>query len=65
MGEGGSSNAIDISSATSGLTQLGDAVSSYWEAAQPIVLSVIGIALVATLLWVGYKLIRKGANKVG
>lgn len=64
MGEG-SSDAIDISSATSGLEQLGDAMSSYWETAQPIVLSVIGIALVATLLWVGYKLIRKGANKVG
>lgn len=64
MGEG-SANAIDTSSATAALTQMQTAVTGYWEAAQPVVIAIIGIALVATLIWVGYKLIRKGSNKIG
>lgn len=58
-------NAIDITTATGALDTMKTAVTSYWTAAQPVLVAVIGIALVATLIWVGYKLLRKGANKIG
>lgn len=62
-GEGG--NAIDVSSATTALSDMQTAATTWWNAAQPVVLAVIGLALVATLIWGGYKLIRKGVNKIG
>lgn len=65
MGQGSSPAAIDITAATGALDSMQTAVESYWTAAQPVVVAIIGIALVATLLWVGYKLIRKGSNKIG
>lgn len=61
----GSTNAIDVELATDAIEQMQTAVSTYWTAAQPVVLSVLGIALVATLIWLGFKLIRKGSNKIG
>lgn len=65
-GSGSSStNAIDVELATDAIEEMQTAVSTYWTAAQPVVLSVLGIALVATLIWLGFKLIRKGSNKIG
>lgn len=61
----GSTNAIDVELATDAIEEMQTAVSTYWTAAQPVVLSVLGIALVATLIWLGFKLIRKGSNKIG
>ena len=63
--ETGTDNAIDVTSATTAITSMQTAVTSYWTAAQPVVLSVLGIALVAMLIWLGFKLIRKGSNKIG
>lgn len=61
----GSTNTIDVELATDAIKEMQTAVSTYWTAAQPVVLSVLGIALVATLIWLGFKLIRKGSNKIG
>lgn len=62
-GEGGS--AIDVSSATTAIENMQTAAETWWSSAQPVFLAIIGVALVATLIWCGYKLIRKAVGKVG
>lgn len=62
-GEGGAS--IDVSAATTAISNMKDAADTWWDAAQPVFLAVVGVALVATLIWCGYKLIRKAVGKIG
>lgn len=62
-GEGGA--AIDVTAATTAITNMQTAAETWWDAAQPVFLAVVGVALVATLIWCGYKLIRKAVGKVG
>lgn len=57
--------AIDVTTATTALTDMKTALSTYWTAAQPIIVWVLGIALVAGLIFLGYKLFNKGTKKVG
>lgn len=63
--DGEASGAIDITAASGAIDSMKDAATSWWQAAQPVFLAVVGIALVATLIWCGYKLIRKAVGKVG
>lgn len=61
----GTTTTIAVTDATNALTSMQTAITTYWTSASPVVVAVAGIALVATLIWVGFKLIRKGANKIG
>lgn len=61
----GNDPAIDVSAASSALTDMKTALTTYWTAAQPILVWVLGIALVVGLIFLGYKLFKKGTNKVG
>lgn len=61
----GQAGSIDVSAATTAITNMQTAATTWWAAAQPVFLAVVGVALVATLIWCGYKLIRKAVGKVG
>lgn len=61
----GQGDAIDVTKASQSIESMKTAITTWWDAAQPVILAIIGVALVATLIFLGYKLIRKGVNKVG
>lgn len=55
---------IDITGATTVLTKMQTAVESYWTAAQPFVIAIVGIAVVVSLIWAGLRLFRGGTSKI-
>lgn len=64
LAEGGN-DAIDTTAASGALNQMTTAVGTYVTAATPYLITLLGSAVVITLIWVGWKLFRKGTNKVG
>lgn len=56
-------NAIDTTLATTALSDMSTAVQGYFTAAVPYLVSILGVALVVTLIWVAFKLIKRGTNK--
>lgn len=56
--------AIDISPATGVLTKMTTAVESYWSSATPFITAVVGIVVVAALIWAGVRLFKGGTSKI-
>lgn len=63
--EGEASSTIDVGAATSAIQSLQTAVGTYWDSARPVIIYIVGLALVALLIWVGFKLVRRAVSKVG
>lgn len=55
---------IDITVATGTLDKLKTAIDSYWTAAQPFILGVVGMVVVAALIWAGVRLFKGGTSKI-
>lgn len=55
---------IDITTATGVLTKLQTAIEGYWTAAQPFILAVVGMVVVAALIWAGVRLFKGGTSKI-
>lgn len=55
---------IDITPATGVLTKLQTAIESYWTAAEPFIVSVVGLVVVAALIWAGVRLFKGGTSKI-
>lgn len=55
---------IDVTAATDVLNKLQNALNTYWEAAQPFVVAIVGIVVVASLIWAGVRLFRGGTSKI-
>lgn len=55
---------IDITPATGVLTKLQTAIQAYWTAAEPFIVSVVGIVVVAALIWAGVRLFKGGTSKI-
>lgn len=58
------STAIDITPATDVLDAMKDALNSFWESAEPFIITVVGLVVVAALIWAGVRLFKGGASKV-
>lgn len=57
------SNGIDLTFATDLLDDLQTAIEDFLDAAKPFLLTALGIAVVVTLVWVGFKWFKKGVSK--
>lgn len=55
---------IDITPATGVLTKMQTAVESYWTSAEPFIVAIIGIVVVASLIWAGVRLFKGGTSKI-
>lgn len=55
---------IVITPATDVLTKMQTALTSYWDAAQPFIVAIVGIVVVVALIWAGVRLFRGGASKI-
>lgn len=55
---------IDITPATGVLTKLQTAIESYWAEAEPFIVSVVGLVVVAALIWAGVRLFKGGTSKI-
>lgn len=55
---------IDISAATGVLTKLKTAIESFWTEAEPFIVSVVGLVVVAALIWAGVRLFKGGTAKI-
>lgn len=55
---------IDITPATDVLTKMKTAIQSYWDQAEPFIISVVGLVVVAALIWAGVRLFKGGASKI-
>lgn len=59
----GTSEAIDLSPATAQITAMKTALTGFISDNVGTLAAILGSVLVVTLIWVGFKWIRKGANK--
>lgn len=59
----GESNAIDLTSATTALSDMTTAVKDWIGTATPYLVGILGAALAVTLVWVAWKFIKKGTSK--
>lgn len=55
---------IDITPATTLLTKMKAAIESYWTQAEPFLIAVVGLVVVAALIWAGVRLFKGGASKI-
>lgn len=55
---------IDITPATGLLTKMQTAIESYWTSAEPFLIAVVGLVVVAALIWAGVRLFKGGASKI-
>ena len=60
-----SQNAIDVTDATDYLDNMKTALTTYWTAAKPVLIYVLGVALVVMLFYVVYKFFTKASKKIG
>lgn len=60
---GSSSDAFDISIATEFMSKAQTAVTSFWSSNQTAIMSVLGVVVVVTLIWVGVKLFKRATGK--
>lgn len=59
----GTGNTIDTTVASTALSDMVDAVKGYINTCIPYIVSLLGVALVVTLVWVAWKWIKKGSSK--
>lgn len=54
---------IDTTAASGALTSMVEAVKGFITTSIPAIVGLLGVALGGTLIWVGWKWIRKGSSK--
>lgn len=59
----GTGNTIDLSVATTQLTAMKDSIVAWITSAAPVLVGILGAALVVLLIWKGFAWIKKGTNK--
>lgn len=60
---GDSSDAFDISIASEFMTKAKTAVTSFWSTNQTAIMTILGVVVVVTLIWVGVKLFKRATGK--
>lgn len=63
LAQGSGDSTIDLTFATDLMTSLSTAVTSFLTAAKPFLITILGVVVVVTLVWVAVKWFRKGTNK--
>lgn len=58
-----SSSTIDLTPATTALSNMSTAVQTWIGTATPYLVGILGAALAVTLVWVAWKFIKKGTSK--
>lgn len=63
--EGETASQIDLTEATNALDSWKNAITGFIGDATPVVVSILGAALVIVAVWIGWKVLKRGASKVG
>lgn len=63
--DGGGNTSFDTTSAAGFMERASKTITDYWTAVESYVYTIVGVAVVVSLIWVGWKLFRKGTSKVG
>lgn len=61
----GTSQAVDLSEATSALTSWKDGVVSFLGDATPVLVAILGAGIVIMAIWLGWKILKRGTSKLG
>lgn len=59
----GASNTIDTTVASGAFSDMVDAVKGFITTCAPYVVALLGVALTITLIWVGWKWLKRGTGK--
>lgn len=61
----GTSQAVDLTEATSALTSWKEGIVSFLSDATPVLVAILGAGIVIMAIWLGWKILKRGSSKLG